>query len=182
MKPERAQEILKQIQSAPFPWNEDTKKYFKPGEREEVCHYWDTLPRNSCFATALSRIAKGESMIFFEDEEVQHKELDLRITKRSFRRRDDNEDEVQISARAGNHGLDVYLMERRFDASQIEQQTQWFIEQEAKASVYFQKDPPRMPFEPWHGPIGINGKVFWYMHGHKVTFEQWSMFREGLYP
>ena len=62
MTKERAQEILNSIYNDRWGWQCNTDKFFRLGEREEVIRKWKTMPGYTCFADALHRIAKGETM------------------------------------------------------------------------------------------------------------------------
>ena len=59
MTQERATEIVASIHSSRSGWDSDTRKWFKPGEREEVVKKWNTMPGHTCFADALYAIAMG---------------------------------------------------------------------------------------------------------------------------
>lgn len=61
MTPDRAKEILAAASAYPRsgPWMDAIDSQLRPGEAEQVKAYWETLPDNTSFVDALSRIAAG---------------------------------------------------------------------------------------------------------------------------
>lgn len=59
MTAQRAREIYRAITESRWGWNQDIKKFFRPGEHEAVMAYWTTLPGNTCFHDALLRMTHG---------------------------------------------------------------------------------------------------------------------------